>query len=97
MFYLFAIVYGCAWGGSGPSMAALVGDTFGVGKIGSILGLLDAGFSVGAAIGPVMGGLIFDLSHSYLMAFSYGIVAMLVVTLLIALVRREVERVAPIQ
>ncbi|MFC1904111.1 MFS transporter [Chloroflexota bacterium] len=96
MFYLFAIVYGYAWGGSGPCMAALVGDTFGVGKIGSILGLMDAGFSVGAAIGPVMGGLIFDVSHSYFVAFSYGVAAMLMVTLLISLVRREAERVAPI-
>jgi MFS family permease len=91
MFYLFAIVYGCAWGGSGPSMAALVGDTFGVGKIGSILGVMDAGFATGAAIGPVMGGLIFDVSHSYFVAFSYGASVMLVVILLIALVRREVE------
>jgi len=92
MFYLFALAYGLAYGGFGPSVAALVGDTFGLRQIGSILGVLDIGFGVGAAIGPAIGGLIFDVSHSYSMAFLIGAVAMLAVILLIALVRRETER-----
>jgi OFA family oxalate/formate antiporter-like MFS transporter len=90
--YLFALVYGFAWGGIGPCMAALIGDTFGVGRLGAILGMLDAGFSVGAGIGPVIGGLIFDINHSYIMAFIFEMAAMVVVTLLIVLVRRETNR-----
>ena len=92
MLYMFAIVFGLSWGGIGPTMAALIGDTFGLGKIGAILGVLDAGFNVGAAIGPVMGGLIFDVSHSYFLAFLLGAVVMLVTTLLIALIRQETNR-----
>lgn len=89
MLYLFALAYGFAFGGMSPVMAALIGDTFGLGRIGAIFGLLEIGFGVGAAIGPVMGGLIFDVSGSYSLAFLLGAVAMLIVTLLISLIRRE--------
>jgi MFS family permease len=92
MLYLFALVFGFAYGGMGPSMAALVGDTFGLQRIGAILGVLDVGFGTGAAIGPAIGGLVFDTSNSYYPAFIYGIAAMLAVALLIGLIRREVGR-----
>ena len=89
MLYLFAIFFGLAWGGMGPAMAALIGDAFGLGKLGVILGVLDVGFNTGAAIGPIIGGLIFDVSHSYFLAFSLGAAIMLLSTLLITLIRRE--------
>jgi len=92
MFYLFALVYGFAYGGISPSLAALIGDTFGIDRIGAILGVLEVGFGVGAAIGPVMGGFIFDARNSYSMAFLIGAVVMLISTLLIALIRRETNR-----
>ncbi len=89
MLYLFALVYGFAFGGVSPVMAALVSDTFGLSRIGAIFGLLEIGFGVGAAIGPLMGGLIFDVSGSYSLAFLLGAVAMVIVTLLISLMRQE--------
>ena len=92
MFYLFALAFGFTWGGMAPTMAALCGDTFGIGKIGAILGVMDAGFSVGAAIGPIIGGHIFDVSQSYFMAFLCGAVVMLMATLLVTLIRREQEK-----
>jgi OFA family oxalate/formate antiporter-like MFS transporter len=92
MLYLFALVYGFAFGGMSPVMAALIGDTFGLGKLGAILGLLEVSFGIGAAIGPAIGGFIFDVSHSYFVAFSLGAAVMLVVTSLIALIRRETNK-----
>ncbi len=89
MLYLFALVYGFAFGGMVPVMAALVSDTFGLGRIGVILGLLEISFGVGAAIGPAVGGLIFEARGSYSLAFLLGAVAMVIVTLLISLIRRE--------
>lgn len=47
MLYLFALVYGFAHGGTGPVMAALIGDAFGLRNIGAILGVLDVGFGTG--------------------------------------------------
>jgi len=92
MFYLFALVYGFAFGGMSPVMAALIGDTFGLGRIGAILGMLEVGFGIGAAIGPAVGGFIFDVSNSYFLAFLLGAAVMLVATLLIALIRRETNK-----
>ena len=92
MFYLFALVYGFAYGGITPSISALIGDTFGLGRIGAIFGVLEVGFGIGAAIGPAIGGLIFDISNSYSLAFLIGALAILVATLLIALIRRETSR-----
>jgi MFS family permease len=89
MFYLFAVVFGFAYSGFGSSMAAIIGDTFGLGQIGAIFGLLEVGFGFGAATGPAIGGLIFDISHSYTIAFLIGAGVMLVVTLLLTLIRQE--------
>jgi len=94
MFYLFAIVFGLAWGGTGPVMAVIIGETFGLGRMGVILGILDAGFNTGAAVGPVIGGVIFDLKQSYFLAFWLGVVVMLVSTVLIIFIRRETGRTA---
>ena len=92
MLYLFALVYGFAYNGLAASMGALIGDTFGLGKIGAIFGVLEISWGIGAAIGPAIGGLIFDLSNSYSIAFLIGALAMLVATLLVALIRRETGR-----
>ena len=89
MFYLFAIVYGLGWGGIDPPVVALMGDVFGLRRIGVIMGAMIVGWGIGAAIGPVIGGLIFDVSNSYSAAFSVGAVAMLVATLSVALIRRQ--------
>ena len=89
MLYLFALVFGFTFGGEVPTMAALISDTFGLSRIGTIFGLLEVGFGVGAAIGPAMGGFIFDASGSYSLAFLLGAVTMVIVALLISLIRRE--------
>ncbi|MEE9399085.1 MAG: MFS transporter [Dehalococcoidales bacterium] len=92
MFYLFALVYGYAFGGTSPAMAALLGDTFGVRSLGAILGTLEISFGIGGAIGSAAGGLIFDVNNSYSLAFILGAIAMGIVTLLVSQIRREKNR-----
>jgi len=94
MFYLFALVFGLAWGGMGPVMAAIIGDTFGLGRMGAILGVLDAGFNAGAAVGPIIGGVIFDIKQSYSLSFLMGMALILVTSVLISFIRRETGRTA---
>jgi len=94
MFYLFALAFGLAWGGMGPVMAAIIGDTFGLSRMGAILGVLDTGFNAGAALGPVIGGIIFDIKQSYSLSFLLGMALMLVTTALIAFIRQETGRTA---
>ena len=89
--YLFALVFGFFHSGIGSSGAALISDTFGLGKIGAIFGLLEIGFGIGAAVGSAIGGIIFDINQSYSLAFLIGAGAILLATLLITLIRRETE------
>jgi MFS family permease len=91
MLYLFASIYGFAYGGFAPSTTALVSDTFGVSNIGSVFGVLNIGWGIGAAIGPAIGGLIFDVRNSYSIAFFLGAVIMVLVTFLVVLIRREMS------
>ena len=76
-------------GGLTTSISALVGETFRLRSIGTLFGLLEIGSGIGAAIGPMVGGFIIDANGSYLIAFPIGAVVKVVVTLLIALNRRE--------
>jgi MFS family permease len=88
MFYVFAMIFGLCWGGLSTMITALIGDVFGTRSIGAIMGVVAAGWSLGAAIGPAVGGFIFDASGNYGMAFAWGGGAMFVATLLMALVKR---------
>ena len=99
MLYTFAIVYGFLWGGSGAVVTALIGDVFGTRSLGAIMGMMSAGWALGAAIGPAMGGYIFDASGSYFAAFATGAFAILISAIFVALIKRrkdyddEVQRI----
>jgi MFS family permease len=88
MLYLFALAYGFLWGGSGAVITALIGDVFGTRSLGSIMGMMSAGWALGAAIGPAVGGYIFDMSGSYFAAFATGAAAVFISALFVALIRR---------
>ena len=91
MFYPFAVVYGFAYGGFDSPVTAMIGDIFGLRSIGIIMGVLGISFGIGAAIGPALGGLIFDSSRSYFLAFLIGAGAMLIAALSVALVSGETD------
>ena len=91
MFYLFAVLWGLAWGGIGVTTISMVGDTFGERNLGTVMGTIDAGFALGSAAGTALGGIIFDATHSYTLAFTIGAIAMLVLAVLLAFIRPEVK------
>lgn len=72
MFYLFAVIFGLAYGGIDPPVIALVGDVFGLRKVGEIMGILMISWGLGSATGPYIGGLIFDYTGNYQFAFFAG-------------------------
>jgi MFS family permease len=88
MLYMFSVVYGFLWGGSGAVITALIGDVFGTRNLGSIMGIMSAGWSLGAALGPAMGGYIFDVSGNYFVAFATAAAALFMSALFVALIRR---------
>ena len=74
MFYLFAIIFGFAYGGEVPQMAALVGQMFGLRSVAALVGIVLAGTSMGGALGAWVGGKIFDVTESYQIAFTIAVV-----------------------
>ncbi len=89
MFFLFAIVNGIANGGLFSGFSPLLGDVFGLQRIGTILGLMEIGWGIGAASGPLLGGYIFDTSASYSLAFILSASVMIMITLLIGILKPE--------
>lgn len=83
MLYVFAIVFGAATGGLTPPTLALIGDTFGVRHVGFVFGLLEIGWVLGAAVGPALAGYLFDVTDKYYVAFLFGALAALILTVLV--------------
>lgn len=68
MFYLFAVVFGLA-SGSATLMSPLIAGLFGMRSHGLNYGVLNVGYNIGAAMGPLFTGYIFDVTNSYKIAF----------------------------
>jgi MFS family permease len=93
VFYTIAVVFGLLWGGLSTMIMALIGDVFGLRSIGVIMGVMSAGWSLGAATGPAIGGILFDMSGYYFTAFVIGASAMFITTFLVSLVNVKKHRV----
>ena len=83
---LFALAFGAAYGGFVALVPALTADYFGGRHTGSILGVLYTAAGVGALLGPVVAGAMYDARESYtlpiLMAVVMNGVAMVCVAVL---------------
>jgi MFS family permease len=67
--YLFAVVFGLAYGGNATSQSPLVATLFGLQSHGIIMGTVNNGFTVGATLGPFVSGALFDKMGDYEAAF----------------------------
>jgi len=88
LFYVFAALFGIPFGGISTMVSALASDIFGIRSIGKIMGWLGIAWFAGAAIGPVIGGTIFDVYKSYFLAFLIGAICMLIVILFLAMLTK---------
>ncbi len=66
----FAAFHGIAWGLRGPLMQALRADYFGRNAIGMIMGLSAAIIAIGQIAGPMVAGVLADLTGDYRWGFS---------------------------
>jgi len=69
MLYFFAAVYGIAHGGIFTVISPMVAELFGIRSHGVLFGILAFSGTVGGAIGPVLAGFVFDVTHSYRLIF----------------------------
>lgn len=71
----FAVLMGLSWGGAVALAPSVMADYFGTRAVSGIIGVLYAGVGVGALVGPVIAGLVFDLWESYTVAILYSAIA----------------------
>ncbi|GAH36067.1 unnamed protein product, partial [marine sediment metagenome] len=75
LLYLYVIFFGIFFGVGTPTVCSSLADLFSGKHYGAINGFLILGFGIGGAIGPWLGGYIFDVRGSYTLAFLAVIVA----------------------
>ena len=78
-FYIFAIIFGFAYGGEIPQIPLFIGGLFGVKSMAALMGLLIFVSNIMGALGPYAGGKIYDLTSHYhyaiMLAFLFSILA----------------------
>jgi len=86
-FYLFAAVFGFAYGGCVPQLPVIAGELFRLRSIGGIVGVQMFGVAIGGAIGPLLGGYVFDVTGSYYIAFLVSGISTILALVLLTLIR----------
>ena len=74
MLYAYSVCFGLGIGMSIPVLAASVTDLFQGKNAGGAIGFVWFAFAVGGGIGPWLGGVIFEISGSYTVAFTISII-----------------------
>ncbi len=82
MFYVFAVVFGLAYGGFVSLLTVVAAELFGLKSLGTMLGGLFFVGLIGGAIGAPLSGSIFDITGSYRIAFLICVVICTVAVIL---------------
>jgi len=69
MLFSVAGIFGFAFGGCTVSQSPLIAELFGLRSHGMIFGVFNISVMSGGAAGPLLTGYIFDMTHSYRLAF----------------------------
>ncbi len=95
LMWVAAVLFGIGFGGSVPLIPALMVERVGIEQRSTAIGVSSMGTFIGAALGPWLGGLIFDVSASYLWALllSAGVsIVALIIALRMHPARREIPQ-----
>ncbi|MDO8568653.1 MAG: MFS transporter [Dehalococcoidales bacterium] len=84
LIWVSVVLFGVAFGGASPLMPAIMGEHFGTEHLATLTGATVVGACLGATIGPMLGGFIFDEMHSYRLALAIA-AALAIVPICIAL------------
>jgi MFS family permease len=68
-FYGYTFLYGTGYGAIAPLNWSIAADVYSGAQFGAIYGSLFMGTGLGASLGPLWSGIVFDLSSSYALAF----------------------------
>lgn len=87
-FYLFAAIFGFAYGGEVPQIPIFIGKFFGTRAMSALVGLVLFVANIGGALGPWVAGKIFDTTSSYQLAFMIAVIASFCALLMALVLRR---------
>ena len=90
MLYSWAVIYGLIYGGIVSSGMALVGDTIGTLNAGKVFAITGIGWGIGATLGPIIAGYIFDTIGSYSWAFGIATISMVISAVLLYSIKPEI-------
>jgi MFS family permease len=89
LLYAYAVVFGFGYGCLGPLLPIIAAHRFGRLSIGSVFGLLTFFVvGVGGAIGPILGGVVYDATGSYRTAWLMNLALLVVSAIGIATLKR---------
>lgn len=87
MFYLFFFLLGFGNGGIAATCSPLTAEFFGLRSHGIIFGAVGLGYTIGAAMGPLVAGFVYDTTLSYQLAFivaaAVGVVGLILSVLML--------------
>jgi MFS family permease len=69
LLYAYALLFGLGSGSRALILSAISGDLFGGASFGAIYGYFNLSTAVGGALGPWLGGVLYDITGSYFSAF----------------------------
>jgi MFS family permease len=87
--YFYAIIFGFGYGSLAPMMPILAADRFGRHVMGSVYGLLTFFIGIGGAVGPILGGIIFDALGSYTRVWQLNMILLAVAALVILTLKKH--------
>jgi MFS family permease len=74
--YVYALFFGLGYGARGPIISAIAADLFAGRQFGTIFGIMSIGHGIGGALGPWLGGVVYDHFGHYRLAFVFSLVAL---------------------
>ncbi len=90
MLLLYAVVFGFGYGCLGPLLPILAADRFGRENMGAVFGLLIFFVvGLGGALGPLLGGLVYDLAGSYRWAWGANLGLLIAAAIGVASLKRR--------
>jgi MFS family permease len=95
VFFVFAVLLGTAFGLAGTQSSPMTAWLFGLKSHGLFLGIFSFCFTVGASLGPLMFGYVFDATNSYRYAFWVAAALVIVSVILMALLKRTGTKSVP--
>lgn len=88
LMWVAVAVFGVGFGGTVPLVPAALAEYFGAERLATLTGMVFAWVSIGNALGPWMGGVVFDVTHSYLLALGLSAAFSAIAVMIVLRMRR---------